>query len=255
MDSLPRPSRLALITAIAAIAGLLSGVWLTPPPPATTAWSGGESKARIEPAAQLPTEFPLRLELTLEEPMHVYVASHDLVRGTIAMFPSTALRTDLGINPLPAGVHGLPGRHLGKELLWHAGDGVGGAVFLVIASREPLADLAGVLRSCRQMGNAAFPHLPVLGTYAPLGGMGTTPPRTSLPHPLLAAAERAALVDHDGPMTRVPGHDGVFAAVLRVVTENPVPPDDADAAADRIRAKLGSAVPFEAAPAPAPAGR
>ena len=52
-------------------------------------------------------------------------------------------------------------------------------------------------------------------------------------------------------MTRVPGHDGVFASVLRVVTENPVPPDDADAAADRIRARLGSAVPFEAAPAPA----
>lgn len=250
MVSLPNTTRMALIAAAAAVAGAVLGAPLAEPP-CSTSWTGGEARSPIEPAALLPTEFPLRLELTLDEPMHVYVASHDLVRGTIAMFPSTALRSGLGANPLPAGSHSLPGRHLGKELAWHGGDGVGGTTFVVIASREPLPDLARVLHICRQMGNAAFPQLPTLGTYAPMGGMDATPPTVRPAHPLLEEAAAAALHGHDGPMARVEGHEGVFAAALRVITENPPPPADLERATEKIRAQLGTALPFEANPAPA----
>jgi hypothetical protein len=250
MPSLPRTRSLAVAAAAAVTLTLLWGN-LAIRSPATTSWSGGDSRAPIEPAAQLPTEFPLRLELRLDEPMHVYVASHDLVRGTIAMFPSTTLRSDLRPNPLQAGTHVLPGTHLGKELAWHAGDGVGGTTFLVVASRAPLPEVASALRACRQMGNAAFPHLPVLGTYAPSTGMENTPARTHFAHPLLEDAAKAALQGHDGPMVAVEGHDGVFAAALRVITENPTPPSSLEQATEQIRERLGSALPFEAAPAPA----
>ena len=58
-------------------------------------WSGGAGRSAVEPMATLPTEFPLSLEIDLQRPMHVYVASHDTVRGTIAMFPSTMLRSGI----------------------------------------------------------------------------------------------------------------------------------------------------------------
>ncbi|MGA0060088.1 MAG: hypothetical protein ACO3RU_10910, partial [Planctomycetota bacterium] len=61
----------------------------------------------------------------------------------------------------------------------------------------------------------------------------------------------AALPGHDGPMGAVEGHDGVFAAALRVITENPTPPSSLEQATEQIRERLGSALPFEAAPAPA----
>ncbi len=249
MPSLQSNLRLTLVVALAATAGAL-WVGVAPGAPAATTWLGGESRAPIEPVSQLPTEFPLRLDLELAEPMHVYVASHDLVRGTIAMFPSTALRSDAGMNPLPPGQHSLPGQHLGKQLAWHAGDGVGGTTFVVIASREPLPELADALRACRQTGNAAFPHLPLLGTYAPEAGMEGTPSRSRFAHPLLEIAAAAALRGHDGPMTAVEGNEGVFASALRVVTESPTPPADLEQAAARVRERLGSAMPFEAAPAP-----
>jgi hypothetical protein len=250
MVSLSRITRMTLVAATAAVAGALLGGPQAEPPCSTT-WAGGDARGPIEPAALLPTEFPLRLELGLDEPMHVYVASHDLVRGTIALFPSTALRSDLGANPLPAGNHSLPGRHMGKELAWHGGDGVGGTTFIVIASREPLTDLASALHTCRQMGNAAFPHLPTLGTYAPIGGMEGTPPTVRPAHPLLEEAAAAAVHGHDGPMAGIEGREGVFASALRVVTEGPMPTADLEQAVEKIRAQLGTALPFEAAPAPA----
>lgn len=235
-----------------ALAGLAAGyAAFAPDDGPSVRWLGGDSAGAIEPMATLPAAYPLALELELPRPMYVYVASHDLVRGTIAMFPSTMLRSDLPANPLPAGRHTLPGTLDGADLRWHAGDGVGATSLMIIASPTPRPDLATVLERCRQMGNAAFRARPLLDTYAPADGMAATPPRHEVPHPLLRAAHGLLDPLHDGPLVELPGHDGVLAKVLRVETAPRTPATAEDAARDAVRARLA---PLEDLPAP-PAGR
>jgi hypothetical protein len=217
-------------------------------------WTGGTAGTDLEPMSTLPAEFPLRVELDLPRPMHLYLASHDMVRGTIALFPSTMLRSTVPANPLPGGPVRLPGDHDGADLSWHAGDGVGPTSFILIASERPLPDLLAVLRRCRQMGNAAFPKRPLLGTYAPEGGMAATPPTLEVPHPLLR--EALDLLDplHDGPMLPLPDRDGVFAKVLRVQTEPRTPAADEDARRSRVQERLAPLDGLNGAAA-APTGR
>lgn len=253
----PRRHRwLRLEAALLAVIGI---VWLAgrePTPAASARWLGGAAANAIDPLATLPAELPLQVELTLTQPMHVYVASHDMVRGTIAMLPSSTLRSELPNNPLPAGTHRLPGRHDGLGLQWHVGDGVGATTFFLIASERPVPELRDALLRCRQMGNAAFPKRTVLGTYAPATGMDGVPPRHQPAGALLQAARAVPDPLHDGPLVPLPGHDGVFVKVLRVSTTAPEPAGGDEALRTRIRDGLGPLDgAFEIENGAAPAGR
>ncbi len=196
------------------------------------------------------------LQLELPRPMHVYVASHDLVRGTLAMRPSATLRGDAAPNPLPAGRHDLPGVHLDRALQWPVGDGVGMNTVVLIASEEPLPELVAALARCRQLGNAAFPDRPLLGTYAPATGMESTPPRSRPAHPLLEACSALIAERADSDLLPVPDAPGVYASVLRLHTDL-ARGGDVEAArrelAEQIGPMLEGALPLPDGTAPIPA--
>jgi hypothetical protein len=253
-DPRRKKTRLLVVGAELAITAALLGVWwLGPAAPPSLSWRVGDGGAPEALFAEVPHETPLELEIELPEPMHVYVCSHDTQRGGIAMFPSGALRSDVPSNPLPAGRHRLPGQARDLRLLWHAGDGVGPTSFLVVASVEPLPDLVRVLGTMRQMGNAAFPGRPVLGTYAPEGGMEVVPPFGRVPTDVLRACAGLLDPEPDGPMRPWTGHDGVFLKALRLSTRSAAPLTDEEIRADLAR-RFGELEGALSGPGDPPAG-
>ena len=180
-------SRRSLLTIELLVLSALAATWLlsrSDAPPAVH-WQFGETRSAAEPFSSFPPGFPLRLAVDLPRPMYVYVASHDMLRGNIALWPSAALKSELEAEPIAAGSHFLPGSFKGQDVQWHVGDGVGATTFLVIVSEQPLPDLAAAMTHFRQMGNAAFPDRSTCTTYAPPGGMKDVPARSQIAHPLL----------------------------------------------------------------------
>jgi hypothetical protein len=202
-------------------------------------WQFGDVGETRDVFAELPPGFPLRLEIDLPESMHVYVASHDAMRGNIAMWPSTQLQTETESNPLPAGRHRLPGSFKGQEVQWHVGDGVGVTTFFVVASRQPIADLSRAMTTFRQLGNAAFPDRRMCSTYAPKGGMETVPPPGKPGHELLSWCADQAAELHDGAMQPIAGRPGTFFKTMRVITPLPDAPLDLDSAQQALADRFG----------------
>ena len=141
------------------------------------------------------------LELDLPRKSFVYAVSFDIERGTLALFPSSRLRTEEKLaNPLPSGRHNLPGTQEDVELFWSAGDSPSSTCFAVVVSDRSLADVEAVLAKCRHVGNAAFPKRAVLDPYAPETGMADCPPRTRHAHRLFDVAAKTIHPQLSGPM-------------------------------------------------------
>ncbi len=164
----------------------------------------------------VPAETPLHMQLQLRRPAHVYVASFDPLRGTIAMFPNSYLRSELPANPLPAGDYTPPGNQGALGLRWHSGDAPGPMSILVVASEQALPKLEAIWSDFRQMGNAAFPGRVKLGTYAPEGGMEQVPSRSEVHTAVLQAALALDDPEANGPMRPWNDHEGVWLKVLRL---------------------------------------
>jgi hypothetical protein len=239
-DPARRPRRRLLALEGILLVGLL-GFWLASrqEPAPRVSWQFGDTRTAQEPFAELPADFPVRLTVELDSPRHVYVASWDMLRGNIALWPSTRLKSVLTTNPLAAGTHALPGRYEQQDIVWHVGDGVGVTTFFVIASKQPLPDLASAMQRFRQMGNAAFPGRHQCATYAPNEGMAAVPPRNAIAHELLKLCSEQAGLEHDGEMVAVPGRPGVWMKAMRVVTPLPEEPLSVEEARKELQGRLG----------------
>ncbi|MCA8942467.1 MAG: hypothetical protein KDB80_07885 [Planctomycetes bacterium] len=169
---------------------------------------------RAEPFAKVDALTPLACRLELDREAWVYAISFDMTRGSIALLPSTQLHSDAPTNPASVGSHRLPGRHLERNLSWHTGDAQGLVTFVVLVSDRQLSDLEVAMARMQQMGNGAFPQRPLLGTYAPKGGMTVVPDRHAPPTELLRDVCALQRFEHDGEMHEV--RDGVHASVLRL---------------------------------------
>ena len=90
--------------------------------------------------------------------------------------------------------------------------------FIALVSEAPIPEMERAIGSFQQTGNAAFPMRPLLAAYAPNGGMDRVPTRGRVPTDVLKVSFDLEDPSSEGAMRRVPGHDGVFAKVLRVTT-------------------------------------
>lgn len=146
-------------------------------------------------------ETPIRMQFRCDEPRHVYVFTHSLEDGTLLLFPSPQVKSDLA-NPLAAGSPVLPGSRDGKDLAWNSRRQVSATTtFLVVASREPIAALEALLPHLRRWTNTALTDGSMQVMNPPTGGP-TAGPRTALPEALLQRAAEASFTAEvvNGPL-------------------------------------------------------
>lgn len=175
---------------------------------------GGDKRNYQEVAAD--TE--VRLELALRSPAYVYVASHNGTDGTIALFPSPWLDTDLG-NPLPPGTHVLPGRFEGTGLAWPVRATLGATDYLAVVSDEPVAELEDLFESARQISNTTFPDHRMVVT-APRGrSMDDVPRRASIPGKLLPAAGAIAVESLAGALRPWGEDESILLTSMKVIVK------------------------------------
>ena len=223
MTTAPRPPRsratvFLTVASLVSLTVLLGGIMLPSfDPKPRLRWRLGDDQRKVAQFAEATANTPVFLRLDLPFPAHVYVASWSHMQGTIALFPSERLSTDLA-NPLPAGQHELPGHFEDKPMSWPSHAVVGPIHYLVVVSREPLTELADVLRRVRQMG-----HMARLGTgfhdrgmylFAPEGGMKAVPSNDQPAAADLEAARTAFTnlesLDSDGPLLELTDRPGVY---------------------------------------------
>lgn len=122
----------------------------------------------------------LCLEVRLPDARHVYVLNEDDQGRLYQLFPLDDL--DLH-NPLPADEwHRLPGPRAGTPYDWQVTSGAGRESFLVVASREPVDDLAAHLAGLApaRAGRPVETRPPdPLGDEVPHRGVGGLAPRTT----------------------------------------------------------------------------
>ncbi|MBL8727007.1 MAG: hypothetical protein JNM25_01160 [Planctomycetes bacterium] len=168
---------------------------------------------------ELPPESPIRLSLHLPDPTYVYVFSHSREDGTLLMWPTAALQSDLP-QPLPVGQSVLPGRHADKELAWTTRSGVrAGTTFVVVAALAPVPELEQLLPRLRHWTNTVFPDGAMLVTK-PGGGEVAGPPLSpDFTSPLLlrAASRDATDVLPNGPLRADAELTDVFVGCWRIV--------------------------------------
>jgi hypothetical protein len=167
---------------------------------------------------ELPIESPIRLSYSCDEPRHVYVFGYSAVDGTVLMFPSPPLRTELG-NPLPSGGALLPGASDGEEIAWTTRSGIlATTVFLVVAATEPIADLEALLPKLRRWTNTVLPDGSIQVTNPDAGVELAGKAREPLPLPLLQRAADLSLNETmiNGPLRPDPVLDGVWIGSWRV---------------------------------------
>jgi hypothetical protein len=211
--------RLWILPALALLIGVMW--WQSDPerPAATWRIGTGTDIRQGRNFDELPPESPIRLSLHLPAPTHVYVFSHSREDGTVVLWPTAALRSDLS-RPLPAGQSVLPGSHDGKELAWTTRTGIrAGTTFAVVAAEEPVPELEQLLPKLRHWTNTVFPDAAMLVTKPADGDIAGAPLSPDFPTPLLqrAARQRATEVLPNGPLQADPELPGVFTGSWRIL--------------------------------------
>jgi hypothetical protein len=113
------------------------------------------------------------MDFESSEGVHVYVLNHDLEGNTFVLFP----RPDCDLrNPLPPGRHRLPGRRISDSapIDWLVDSAGGREQILIMASREPLAEVESTL--ARLPAGQPYAELTREATMR-LRGIGGTAPR------------------------------------------------------------------------------
>jgi hypothetical protein len=215
--------RLVLLPVLVALAG--AALWLVPRtgpivvPAVEWRLKVGDGERPARNFDEVPAETRVRLWFRCDEPRHVYVLSHSATDGTLLLFPSPAVRSDL-VQPLRAGQQVLPGRDGETELAWTTRTQVLPATtFVVVAGREPVAELEALLPRLRRWTNSALQDrsmqvmAPPEGTAELVGG-----PNKPWPAPLLqrAADTTAAATLVNGPLEPDPVLAGVWFGAVRV---------------------------------------
>ncbi len=214
-------ARIVLVPAIVALAAL--GMWMAQAAPVgvpAATWRlgvGTDTKPGIN-YNELPAESLFRLSFTCDEPRFVYVFSHSIEDGTLLLFPSPNVKSDL-VQPVPAGHAALPGRRDDKELAWTTRTQISATTtLLVIAAREKVADIEALLPQLRRWTNTALMDGTMQVTNPASGTEVTTGQRTPLPLPLLQRAADVSLTEPliNGPLRLDQGADGVWIGSWRV---------------------------------------
>lgn len=151
---------------------------------------------------ELPPETPVRLSFRADEPCHVYVFSHSDTDGTLLLFPSPGVKSDLQ-QPLPAGHSVLPGSYEGKELAWTTRTEVlPTTTYVVVAAKAPVPELDALLPKLRRWTNTALTARTMAVTAPGEGIELAAGPKSPLPDPLLqrAAALSANETIVNGPL-------------------------------------------------------
>jgi len=152
--------RLLVVPALAIAAA--AAIWLPSRqsgggiPACTWRVGAGDEFRQGRPFDELPPETPLRLAVWCDEPRHVYVFSHSAEDGTLLLWPSAAMKTDLP-RQLLAGTSVLPGKIADKELAWHTRAGIRAVTtFVVVAAKNPVPELEELLPKVRSWTNMVF---------------------------------------------------------------------------------------------------
>lgn len=213
--------RMFVLPLIALAVGIL--FWQTAEPagaaPACT-WRVGRGVDFVQGANYdtLPAESPLRLSVVCPGPRYVYVFSHSQEDGTLLLFPSTGLKTDL-TNPLPEGRSVLPGQNGGDAIYWTSRARIAAiTTFIAVASEEPIAELDALLPRLRSWTNSVFPDGSMAVTQPAESADFLGKPRAPIPNGLLQKVAELSLEATltNGPMTAIPGRTGIWGASWRI---------------------------------------
>lgn len=195
-----------------------------PPPAATWRIGSGTEIRQGRNFDDLPSESPIRLSLHLPDPTYVYVFSHSREDGTLLMWPTAAVQSDL-TQPLPVGQSVLPGRRADKELAWTTRSGIrAGTTFVVVAASSAVPELEQLLPRLRHWTNTVFPDGAMLvtkPTSVELEGPPLSPAFASSPLLQRAAAADATDLLPNGPLHADSELPGVFVGSWRIVEKQP----------------------------------
>lgn len=221
-------ARLFVLPVIAVAAGVV--VWKAWPdrsagvPACTWRIGAGANIRQARMADEVPPESPLRLSCWCDEPRYYYVFSHSAEDGTVLLWPSPLVQSDLQ-QPLPAGTNVLPGRLQGNDVAWTSRAGIRATTtYVVVAAKERVAELEALLPKLRLWSNTVFPDhsMQVTKPLQPTELLGTagTP---AFPSPLLqrAAARNAVDVLPNGPLEPDPTLEGVWTGLWTCVEKKP----------------------------------
>jgi hypothetical protein len=192
----------------------------SPIPAATWRLGTGTDIRQAQNYEVVPAETPVRLSWMCGEPRFVYVFSHSAEDGTLLLFPSPELGSDLP-QPIAAGNHVLPGRREGKELAWTTRAQIlATTTYVVVAARERVPELETLLPRLRRWSTSVMPDRSMQvtnPTTAPSDGL-TGLPRQGWPSALLAEAAERYTVETlvNGPLSPANGKDGIWLAAVRL---------------------------------------
>lgn len=191
---------------------------LSPVPAATWRVSVDGEYRQARNYDELAEETAIRLSFWCSEARHVYVFSHSRVDGTLLLFPSPELKSDLS-NPLPAGHNTLPGKLDDADVTWTTrAEIIGLTSYVAVASDKPIADLEDLSRSLRRWTNSVLPNKSLQITNPATGTEVLGKPGTDWPNDILKrAAERSsneAIIN--GPMAADEQVAGVWSNSFHV---------------------------------------
>lgn len=201
---------------------LLASYWWQAAAPITPAatfrhGNGGELRAARN-YEDLAGETPFLLDVYGAVGTHWYVLSHNVVDGTIVLWPSRDLRSDLA-QPLAVERANLPGRIDGRELRWTTRSELRGTTtVLVLASATPIAELEAALPKLRRWTNSVLTDRTMLVTKPNVGEEPLGPPLSGeFPLPMLRSAAQATITSDqpNGPLVPLAGHPGIWCTAWR----------------------------------------
>ena len=223
-------ARLLVVPALAIAVALV--FWKASPDRATgvpaCTWrvGTGDGARQARMADELAPETAIRLSCWCDEPRYYYVFSHSAEDGTLLLWPSPLLQSDLP-QPLPAGANVLPGRSQGNDLSWTSRTGIRATTtFVVVAARERIAELDELTTRVRQWSNTVFPdHSMQVTKPKPTGAaeLAGAPGTATFPSPLLqrAAARNPVETMANGPLQPDGTLDGVWTGLWTCVEKKP----------------------------------
>ncbi len=184
--------------------------------PAATWRVGGETEfEQAKNWGEYDAESPLRVSWHDSAPRHVYVLSHSLTDGTLLMWPSAELRSDLPA-PLPAGDHVLPGHRDGRSLAWTTRSQVLPATtYVLLAAEAPIPELDALLPKLRRWTTSVLADGSIQVTKPPADAPLAGAPGEGWPVPLLQQVVDAFRGETmvNGPLRPVAGRQGLWASV------------------------------------------